>query len=519
MSTDWLAMMSYPLYFLQDDDEYGARITAAIGKMADLVSTYQYVNGGLNSGWPGASSEGSFDEPLTADDYGIGPNSMAVMLNALVLFGTTAEDLENEVWQEDYGTLITALLGLQTENGAIRYYSNSENQMATYQTLGALVELYTGKSCFVNARETYLSHYVPTVRVAGMAIDPSVTMAAGNTAVAAGDNSWTINVVTGTVKDGLSAEDVVLTGLPPGLSAAVTKGTGNTILVTVSGTAGQAVNSLTTVSVVVKGGAVTEPGMADSLPVSVHLSPAALSAGQVTVTGEQKDITLDRLTPAATVVVPESVTGARINLAPLLAVAGGGKTAALPADLTIQADTAAGRIRVEIPAGTVISATASWPGVINVPSVRSNDSVAVIPDFGKTATVNSVIEIGFDDTPLTFDKAVRILVPGQAGKDAGYYRGGKFTRISNVMSADSQAAGDALLTGGDGRIDVGADLVIWTKHFTRFVTYTQSAANGSGGEGGGSANVTVNIRVEGYNDTLAPRTSVSVDNFDLTHGK
>ena len=43
----------------------------------------------------------------------------------------------------------------------------------------------------------------------------------------------------------------------------------------------------------------------------------------------------------------------------------------------------------------------------------------VTPDPGMTATVDSVIEIGFGDVPLTFNRAVRIpYIPGKAGKDA-----------------------------------------------------------------------------------------------------
>lgn len=157
-SADFLAMMSYPLYFLQDDETYGERITTAIGQMADMVSTYQYANGGLNMSWPGADSEGSTDDPLTAEDYGTNTNSMAVMLNALVLFGTTVEDLDTAAWQEESGNFLTALIGLQMEDGSMGFHGNS-NRMATYQTLGALIELVTGKSCFVNAQETYLANY------------------------------------------------------------------------------------------------------------------------------------------------------------------------------------------------------------------------------------------------------------------------------------------------------------------------------------------------------------------------
>jgi hypothetical protein len=69
-----------------------------------------------------------------------------------------------------------------------------------------------------------------------------------------------------------------------------------------------------------------------------------------------------------------------------------------------------------------------------------------------------VIEIGFGNMPLTLDRAVRLLIPGQAGRDAGYSRGGAFTKITSHLSEDSQAAGDAQAAGEDGWIDVGVKL-------------------------------------------------------------
>ncbi|MCL6635151.1 MAG: DUF4430 domain-containing protein, partial [Peptococcaceae bacterium] len=323
------------------------------------------------------------------------------------------------------------------------------------------------------------------VRVAGKAADPSVTLAAGNRTVGAGDQSWTIEVTSGTVKEDVSAADLTITGLPAGLSASVARGEGNTIVITVSGTAQQAVGRLTTVSVAVRGVTVTEPGAADSDPVSVFLNPAPVREQQVTVSAEQPDLTLDRASPPATVVVPPDVTDARISLVPLLSEADGAKTAVLPAGLTVQANTSAGQIKVEIPAGTAVSAPPAWTGALNVPAVRPNSSVTVTPDPGKTATVHAVVEVGFDDVPITFDRAVRMVFPGQAGKEVGYYRGGAFTRITTVMTSDTQEAGDALPAGGEGRIDAGQDLIVWTKHFTRFVIYTQTASGGGGSGGGG----------------------------------
>ncbi|MDF9409403.1 MAG: Endo-1,4-beta-xylanase A precursor [Pelotomaculum sp. PtaB.Bin013] len=218
--------------------------------------------------------------------------------------------------------------------------------------------------------------------------------------------------------------------------------------------------------------------------------PVKVTSPTVSVDSNNKNLSITSTTPATTLAIPNNVTDATINVVGLLnaPVAGKVTTSALP-NITIQANTSvnANPVQVAIPAGTTVTADAAdnWDGTINVPTVKPNNSVAVTADAGKTATVNTVIEVGFGDVPLTFSKAVRILIPGQAGKDAGYYRGGAFNKITAVLSSDTQAAGDALPAGGDGKIDVGSDLVIWTKHFTKFVTYTQTSAGGGGGGGGG----------------------------------
>ncbi|MFZ4631819.1 MAG: hypothetical protein ACOYL8_01260 [Patescibacteria group bacterium] len=61
-----------------------------------------------------------------------------------------------------------------------------------------------------------------------------------------------------------------------------------------------------------------------------------------------------------------------------------------------------------------------------------------------------------------------------------------FTEISTACGENSQTWADAnLIIDGDCKINSGSDLVIWTKHFTSFATYTQTATVTSGGGGGG----------------------------------
>ena len=141
------------------------------------------------------------------------------------------------------------------------------------------------------------------------------------------------------------------------------------------------------------------------------------------------------------------------------------------------------------------------------------------PDSGNTATVSSVIEIGYGDTKLIFDKAVRIKITGQAGKYVGYSRSGVFTPITNVCSADSQAAGDTLSPEGDCKISIGSDLIIWTKHFTNFMTYTQTAippvvvvTTGGGGGGGGGYSYTPPVTSTSTLSATAQKVDTNKDN-------
>lgn len=225
-------------------------------------------------------------------------------------------------------------------------------------------------------------------------------------------------------------------------------------------------------------------------PVTI---PMPVDTPTVAVDNSNKEIAITSDTPDVTVTIPSNVTDATINVSEMLnapdPVTATVTTDPLPA-MTILATTSisATPVKIEMPSGTTITApsASNWDGTIAAPTVRAVESVTVTPDAGKTATVSTVIEVGFGDVELKFNKAVRLLIPGQAGKQAGYARGGTFTKIDTVMSADTQAAGDALPEGGDGKIDVGSDLVIWTKHFTSFVSYTQTDIGGGGGGGGGA---------------------------------
>lgn len=177
--------------------------------------------------------------------------------------------------------------------------------------------------------------------------------------------------------------------------------------------------------------------------------------------------------------IPRSVSNPTVNFSNLLISAGTFSFASFNNSLTINSNTTLGTIKVEIPTLTNIYGPTDWNGIINAPKIMPVTGIIPTPDKDKIAVTASVIEIGLGDTLITFNKAARILIPEQGGKLVGYQRGSEFTKITTNCSADTQTAGDSLPPEGDCYISSGNDLVIWTKHFTKFITYTQSSQNTS----------------------------------------
>lgn len=128
------------------------------------------------------------------------------------------------------------------------------------------------------------------------------------------------------------------------------------------------------------------------------------------------------------------------------------------------------KMAVVIPEGTTITASDSaWDGTLLPPTARSY----VAPVTNNTTYL--AITVGSNDFSLTFDKAVRLVLSGQAGKRVGFVvPGGVFTEIKTVCSADDQTVLDPPLASQECSIDSGDDLVVWTKHFTTFATFAQS---------------------------------------------
>ena len=217
-----------------------------------------------------------------------------------------------------------------------------------------------------------------------------------------------------------------------------------------------------------------------------------------TVPNSDGSATLDNDTPQVVVVSPSQpvtvtigsgTTDPSIDYSSLISEG----TGTIP-QTTIDSDTA----DIAIPA-TTMTGPADWNGVVAAPTVTT---VTLPETSGETSTLGTAIEIGFADDKLSFGNGVRILLPNQAGKKAGYSRPGTaFTEITSVCAADSQETGDALEAEGDCKIDVGLDLVIWTKHFTKFASYTKTTNSTSTSSSTSSQGETANVSAPICGDT------------------
>ena len=104
--------------------------------------------------WSPASKRASTEN--SSEIFGA-PNAdtAAVAVNSIVI--NKLGDMTDPDYVKKYGSLLTALCGDIVEGGVL--YGSEPNRMATYQTLGALVDLYNGKSCFEIAHEKYQQNY------------------------------------------------------------------------------------------------------------------------------------------------------------------------------------------------------------------------------------------------------------------------------------------------------------------------------------------------------------------------
>ncbi|MFZ4632288.1 MAG: InlB B-repeat-containing protein [Patescibacteria group bacterium] len=218
-----------------------------------------------------------------------------------------------------------------------------------------------------------------------------------------------------------------------------------------------------------------------------------ISATEVVRTVEVKDLQAAKSTISnsdkTNIYIPTTVVLPTIDLVSIATTTSGDKTLlTLPADINITKTTTIGDVVVNIPAGINLSlSTSTWNGIMNLPQLDNNPTVSA--SSGNKADVFSAIEIGLDNTLVTFDKAVKITFPGAKDKFAGWSRSNEFTKITNICLENSQSWTDSNIeAGSDCKINSGNDLVIWTKHFTTYTVYTESSLSESSDNTNSSGN-------------------------------
>ena len=114
-------------------------------------------------------------------------------------------------------------------------------------------------------------------------------------------------------------------------------------------------------------------------------------------------------------------------------------------------------------ADTTVTGPSGWNGSFALPQAAGAPAVSGI-------TVREAVTAGAS-VPLTLDRPAALTLPGQSGSRAGYLdESGNFHAIAPLSSNDP--AGVA----SDGYYDDGTNLIIYTRHFSTFVTYTPAPA-------------------------------------------
>lgn len=242
----------------------------------------------------------------------------------------------------------------------------------------------------------------------------------------------------------------------------------------------------------------------------------------VTAGSNSSQIVLSNTSANVTITVPSNVTNVTLNLTSVTV----NSSATITNSVNVSANTSLGVIGLSLPPNVTITGT-NWTGGLSLPSVTTVPTANITASSGMSvSSVDAAVVVGFTQG-LNLSSAARLLIPGKAGKYAGYIdSSGTFHGITSVCTADTQAAGDSLAAGAECKIDSGSDLVIWTKHFTTFVAYSQSSTGGgssggsyvgagSGGVGSFSSSSSSSESSVMFNGALLPYTSsvtVSPDN-------
>lgn len=179
----------------------------------------------------------------------------------------------------------------------------------------------------------------------------------------------------------------------------------------------------------------------------------------------------------------------------------------IPGDIENTLTSASSTVLVEIASSTTISGPATWNGVFSLPVATTTTSILPGTLMGNALTGVAAIEIGSSDVSLSFSSPIKLTFQGKAGMLVGWSKNNVFTRILNPC--DSATNPTLLTADADCRIDVGGDLVVWTRHATTFIAYSAREIAPSNGGGGVYTAPTVGVVLGVSTSTAAVMVTAS----------
>jgi len=183
-------------------------------------------------------------------------------------------------------------------------------------------------------------------------------------------------------------------------------------------------------------------------------------------------VVVDCSVPLVQVVTPANVSDPVLDLSQITVSNGKLLVASTNCGIFLETLLPSITITVDIPPGVTIKGPSTlWSDRAIVPPVITTTTPPPAPS-GLSSQITLAVEIGHNVAPLEITKkGVRIFLSGQAGKKVGYISSNVFTEITSTCAGDSQIVGNALAKGKDCKIESGSDLIIWTKHLSKFIIY------------------------------------------------
>ncbi|MBI5697512.1 MAG: hypothetical protein HZC29_03245 [Thaumarchaeota archaeon] len=222
-------------------------------------------------------------------------------------------------------------------------------------------------------------------------------------------------------------------------------------------------------------------------PVTINVGS---TTSKVTLSQTNANLVVTGTTNLETIVIPESVNSQiGIDYGSIKVTGASSTTVTIPDGFDITFNTPSpnttlpSAVNVTITTGTILTGPVGWNGVVDLPTTTT----VTIPQTttgGVTTTYSEVsaFVLGVSGSTIQLSSPVRIEFTGDGGHGnlVAFFVGpdGIITFINTTCSSDSASG---VPTGANECIfDNGSDVIVWTKHFTKFGTSTKSTSSSAG---------------------------------------